>query len=152
MNPSVGAPSTRVSRLAPVRSSLARASSWVDGRTAFCHRLPIRARIALFGAAVVALTVLVFSAVVYVIVSRSLVSQQDNNLRLQGDYVWRLLESGRPFRLGGPSFPIVDIKSGWAPVVGILPASGQLLSTGTVNDAGPVLPDSVSQSATGRRL
>ena len=148
MNPSVDAPSTRVSRLAPVRSSLARVSSWIDERTSFRHRLPIRARIALFGAAVVALTVLVFSAVVYVIVSRSLVSQQDNNLRLQGDYVWRLLESGRPFRLGGPSFPIVDVKSGSAPFVEIVPASGQPLSTGTINDAVPVLPDSVSQSAT----
>ncbi len=150
MNNSVGARSSIATRLAPIRSSVSRLSGWVDQQTAFRHRLPIRARIALFGAAVVALTVLIFSVLVYVIVSRSLVSQQDNNLKQQGDYVWRLLESGRPFRLGGPSFPLVDLKSGSAPFVEIVPLAGQPLSTGTINDSVPILPDSVAQSATDR--
>ncbi|HEY4846122.1 MAG TPA: HAMP domain-containing sensor histidine kinase [Candidatus Dormibacteraeota bacterium] len=150
MSSSLGAPSSVAARLAPLRSSVGRLAGWVDQQTAFRHRLPIRARIALFGAAVVALTVLIFSVLVYVIVSRSLVTQQDNNLKLQGDYVWRLLESGRPFRLGGPSFPLVDLKSGSAPFVEIVPLSGQPLSTGTINDSVPVLPDSVSKSATDR--
>jgi len=150
MNHSVSARSSIAARLAPIRSSVGRLSSWADQRTAFRHRLPIRARIALFGAAVVALTVLIFSVLVYVIVSRSLVSQQDNNLKQQGDYVWRLLESGRPFRLGGPSFPLVDLKNGSAPFVEIVPLVGQPLSTGTINDNVPILPDSVGKSATDR--
>jgi two-component system, OmpR family, sensor kinase len=104
----------------------------------------------MFGAAVVALTVVIFSVLVYVIVSRSLVSQQDNNLKQQGDYVWRLLESGRPFRLGGPSFPLVDLKSGSAPFGEIVPLAGQPLSTGTINESVPVLPDTVGKSATDR--
>ena len=150
MNSSLGARSSIAARLAPIRSSVGRLFGWVDKHTAFRHRLPIRARIALFGAAVVALTVLIFSVLVYVIVSRSLVSQQDNNLKLQGDYVWRLLESGRPFRLGGPSFPLVDLKSGSAPFVEIVPLTGQPISTGTINDSVPVLPESVWKSATDR--
>jgi two-component system, OmpR family, sensor kinase len=129
-------------------SALGRLSGWVEQQTTFQHRLPIRARIALFGAAVVALTVLIFSVLVYVTVSRSLVSQQDNNLKVQGDYVWRLLESGRPFRLGGPSFPLVDLKTGSAPFVEIVPLAGQPVSTGSINDSLPVLPDSVSRAAT----
>jgi two-component system, OmpR family, sensor kinase len=129
-------------------SALARLSGWVEQQTTFRHRLPIRARIALFGAAVVALTVLIFSVLVYVTVSRSLVSQQDNNLKVQGDYVWRLLESGRPFRLGGPSFPLVDLKTGSAPFVEIVPLAGQPVSTGSINDSLPILPDSVSRAAT----
>jgi signal transduction histidine kinase len=129
-------------------STLGRLSGWVEHQTTFRHRLPIRARIALFGAAVVALTVLIFSVLVYVTVSRSLVSQQDNNLKVQGDYVWRLLESGRPFRLGGPSFPLVDLKTGSAPFVEIVPLAGQPVSTGSINDSLPVLPDSVSRAAT----
>jgi len=134
-------------------SVLGRLSGWVEQHTTFRHRLPIRARIALFGAAVVALTVLIFSVLVYVTVSRSLVSQQDNNLKVQGDYVWRLLESGRPFRLGGPSFPLVDLKTGSAPFVEIVPLAGQPVSTGSINDSLPVLPDSVSKAATiGGRL
>jgi len=150
MNPSVGAHSSIASRLAPIRSSVGRLFGWVDQHTALRQRLPIRARIALFGAAVVALTVLIFSVLVYVLVSRSLVSQQDNNLKQQGDYVWRLLESGRPFRLGGPSFPLVDLKSGSAPFVEIVPLAGQPLSTGTINESVPILPDSVWKSATDR--
>jgi two-component system, OmpR family, sensor kinase len=150
MNSSLGARTSIAARLTPIRASIGRVFGWVDRQTAFRHRLPIRARIAIFGAAVVALTVLIFSVLVYVIVSRSLVSQQDNNLKLQGDYVWRLLESGRPFRLGGPTFPLVDLNSGSAPFVEIVPLSGQPLSTGTINDSVPVLPDSVWKSATDR--
>ena len=110
MSSSLDRPAPAATPLAPLRRFLDRIARWTDNHTEFRHRLPIRARIALFGAAVVALTVLIFSVLVYVIVSRSLVSQQDNNLKQQGDYVWRLLESGRPFRLGGPSFPLVDLN------------------------------------------
>ncbi|TMD49592.1 MAG: HAMP domain-containing histidine kinase [Chloroflexi bacterium] len=150
MSSSLDRPAPAATPLAPRRRFLDRIARWTDDHTEFRHRLPIRARIAIFGAAVVALTVLIFSVLVYVIVSRSLVSQQDNNLKQQGDYVWRLLESGRPFRLGGPSFPLVDLKNGSAPFVEIVPLVGQPLSTGTLNDSVPILPDSVGKSATDR--
>ena len=150
MNPSVGDRAPITERWVVEEKTPGGFLSWLHERTRARRKIPIRGRIALFGAAVVALTVLIFSVVVYVIVSRSLVSQQDNNLKLQGDYVWRLLESGRPFRLNGPTFPLVDLKTGSAAFVEIVPLVGQPLSTGSINDSAPVLPDTVGKSATDR--
>ena len=111
----------------------------------FRHRIPIRGRIALFGAAVVALTVVVFGTLVYVIVDRSLVSQQDDSLQQQSNYVWRLVESGRPIRLGAV-FPASDLNTSSAPFVEILQSNGPAASSGTINDLPPVLPDSTWQN------
>src|SRR4029077_21100702 len=92
-------------QLAALRRFLDRIARWTDDHTAFRHRLPIRARIALFGAAVVALTVVIFSVLVYVIVQRSLVSQQDGTLKLGGDRAWSVLESGGRIVPGRNFFP-----------------------------------------------
>src|SRR5260370_34930147 len=62
-------------RFSPLRRLTKRLSSWLDGRTQFRHRIPIRGRIALFGATVAAVTVVIFSVVGYAVVGRSLVSQ-----------------------------------------------------------------------------
>jgi heavy metal sensor kinase len=109
------------------------------------HRIPIRERIALFGAAVVALTVMVFGLLVYVIVDRSLVSQQDDTLQQQSNYVWKLIQSGRPLRLGA-IFPASDLNSSSAPFVEIVQLNGQTGSSGTINDTVPILPDSTWQN------
>jgi len=116
-----------------------------DRYLAVRHRIPIRGRIALFGAAVVALTVVIFGTLVYVIVDRSLVSQQDDSLQQQSNYVWRLIESGRPLRLGAV-FPASDLNTSSSPFVEILQTNGQAVSTGTINDAAPILPDSTWQN------
>ncbi|GAC1481180.1 MAG: HAMP domain-containing sensor histidine kinase [Candidatus Dormibacteria bacterium] len=113
----------------------------LDRSLAFRHRIPIRGRIALFGAGVVALTVVVFGALVYVIVARSLVTQQDDSLQQQSNYVWRLIESGRPLRLGAV-FPASDLNTSSAPFVEIVQVNGQTVSTGTIKDTVPSLPDS----------
>jgi len=61
---------------------------------AFRHRIPIRSRIALFGAAVVALTVIIFGVLVYVVTDRSLHLQQDTAIHLRGDQTWTSLAAG----------------------------------------------------------
>src|SRR5439155_1226611 len=77
-----------------LRRSVGRVSRWVEQRTAFRRRIPIRGRIALFGAGVVALAVVVFSVLVYVLVEQSLYSQQDTDLSRRGDIYWSSLQSG----------------------------------------------------------
>ena len=72
MNSSVDRPASAATPLAPMRQFLNRVSRWLNGQTALRHRLPIRARIALFGAGVVALAVVSFSSLVYVLVEGSL--------------------------------------------------------------------------------
>src|SRR5438309_10188917 len=76
MNPSIGDRGRVAERLAPVRRAFDRGSRWVDQQTAFRHRLSIRGRIALFGAAVVAVTVVIFSVLVYLVVENSLRSEE----------------------------------------------------------------------------
>ncbi|MDQ6883815.1 MAG: HAMP domain-containing histidine kinase [Candidatus Dormibacteraeota bacterium] len=117
----------------------------LDRYLALRHRIPIRGRIALFGAAVVAVTVILFGALVYVTVARSLVAQQDDSLQQQNSYVWKLIESGRPLRLGAV-FPASDLNASSAPFVEIVQTNGQTGSTGTINDSVPVLPDSTWQN------
>ena len=56
MNPPIGDRVRVAERLNPVRHLFDRASRWANEQAAFRHRIPIRGRIALFGAAVVALT------------------------------------------------------------------------------------------------
>ena len=55
MNSSAGARSSNAARFTSIRSSIGRVFSWVKKETGFRHRIPIRGRIALFGAAVQAL-------------------------------------------------------------------------------------------------
>ena len=53
MNPPIGDGAPVARRLAPIRHSVDRLSQWVDDRTAFRRRIPIRGRIALFVTAVI---------------------------------------------------------------------------------------------------
>src|SRR5260370_25010310 len=61
-------------RLSPLRRLTERLSRWLDTRTQFRHRIPIRGRIALFGAAVVAVTGVIFPLLVYPLGQRRLVA------------------------------------------------------------------------------
>jgi two-component system, OmpR family, sensor kinase len=134
-------------RFAPIHRWLDRMTSWVDHRTAFRHRIPIRGRIALFGAAVVALTVVIFSSLVYVLVERSLVTQQDEALRIRGDDVMRQLVSRRGFNPSPFALTIDVAKSSDIFVEITIFNPSQVYSSGKVNGADPVLPASLLQSA-----
>jgi two-component system, OmpR family, sensor kinase len=81
------------------------AIEWLNAATSFRRRIPIRGRIALFGAAVVAITVIVFSLVVYYLVQDNLLAQQERALEQRGDQVWlSVARTGRLVRTGSP-FP-----------------------------------------------
>jgi signal transduction histidine kinase len=147
MNSSVDRPASATTPLAPLRRFLDRITQWTDERTAFRHLLPIRGRIALFGAGVVALTVIIFSSLVYVLVERSLVSQQDNALRARSDDVLRQLESPRGFRPSPFTLPFDIAKSSDIFVEITVFSPSQVYSSGKVNGADPVLPADLLQSA-----
>jgi heavy metal sensor kinase len=110
----------------------------------------IRARIALFGAAVVALTVLLFGLVVYFPVERQLWAQQDQELRDRGTALAFRFESPI-FRGGDITFraPIqFDLRTSPEPFTEILNGAGTpLISTGLLNDAMPTIPSDVLRQA-----
>ena len=147
MNSSAGARSSNAARFTSIRSSIGRVFSWVKKETGFRHRIPIRGRIALFGAAVVALAVVTFSSLVYVLVEGSLISQQDEALRTRGEDVFRQLESRGGFRPSQFTLPIDIAKSSETFVEITIFNTGTVFSSGKVNNADPVLPADLLRSA-----
>jgi two-component system, OmpR family, sensor kinase len=147
MSSSVERPASAGSPFAPLRRFVDRISQWTNAHTEFRHRIPIRGRIALFGAAVVALTVVIFSSLVYVLVERSLVSQQDEALRTRGDDVLRQLVSRRGFNPSPFALTIDVAKSSDIFVEITIFSPSQVYSSGKVNGADPVLPVSLLQAA-----
>lgn len=109
--------------------------------------MSIRARIALFGAGVVALTVLLFGLVVYFPVERQLYAQQDQELKTIGDYqAGQILR--RPFiRLSDLTFgqPLIpDLTKSPAPFIELLDPTGTpFFSTGLLNGQNPAIPNEV---------
>ena len=149
MNPSLGARAQIAERLSFVSQSFARISGWLDERTTFRHRIPIRGRIALFGAAVVALTVVIFSVLVYVLVEGSLVSQQDGTLKLGGDRAWSVLESGGRVVPGRNFFP-PDLNSSSEPFFEIFDSQGTpYISSAVIKGLNPQMPSNTLQSVPG---
>src|ERR1700730_19097235 len=98
MNPSVGGRGPIAERWICGEEAPGGFFSWLHERPRARRKIPIRGRIALFGAGVVALAVVTFSSLVYLLVERSLVSAQDTALKSRGDEVFRQLESPRGFR------------------------------------------------------
>ncbi|HXM52308.1 MAG TPA: HAMP domain-containing sensor histidine kinase [Candidatus Binatus sp.] len=147
MNPSLGDRAPITERWSFLRRSPRAVSNWLHERTRARQKIPIRGRIALFGAGVVALAVVTFSSLVYVLVERSLVTQQDTALRARGDEVWRQLESPRGFR-PSPFTLQFDIEKSSDIFVEITVFNpSQVYSSGRVNNADPILPASLLQSA-----
>jgi len=148
MNHSVGRRGRIAERLSSVRHSLrGRIAGWANRQTTFRHRIPIRGRIALFGAGVVALTVVIFSSLVYVLVERSLITQQDEALKSRGDDVVRQLESRGGFRPSPFALTIDLSKSSETFVEITIFNTSTVYSSGKVNGADPVLPTDLLQSA-----
>lgn len=108
--------------------------------------MSIRARIALFGGAVVALTVLLFGLVVYFPVERQLRQQQDQEL-IQRTNTWATraevaLFTGGPIRVG-PRLA-ADLKKSPEPFTEILDQSGTpLFATGVLDNEYPTIPPDV---------
>jgi two-component system OmpR family sensor kinase len=147
MNSSLGDRAPITERWSILRRSPRAVSNWLHERIRARQRIPIRGRIALFGAGVVALAVVTFSSLVYVLVERSLVTQQDTALRARGDEVWRQVESPRGFR-PSPFTLQFDIEKSSDIFVEITVFNpSQVYSSGRVNNADPILPASLLQSA-----
>ena len=101
----------------------------------------------MFATAVVAVTVVVFSLLVYVVVERSLVSQQDTTLARRGDQAWATIvaSGGRfvPFRLFLPA----DLNSSPELFIQVFDTQGtSLVSSAKVKGIDPQLPSSVFSS------
>jgi two-component system, OmpR family, sensor kinase len=141
MNSSVG-DRTIAGHPRAVPSWIARATTWIDTRTGFRHHIPIRGRIALFGAAVVAITVIIFSVLVYVLVERSLVSQQNDLLTRRGEQVWNTLQLGGGLRTGRLFFQ-TDVNSSPEPFFEIFDDNGTPFPngySGTIGNLPPQVP------------
>jgi two-component system, OmpR family, sensor kinase len=146
MNFSLGAGARISERLSVARHSIDRLSKWANNETAFRHRIPIRGRIALFGAAVVALTVVIFSVLVYVMVERNLGTQQDGTLKLGGDRAWAALESGGRVVPGRNFFP-PDLNNSSEAFYEIFDAQGTPTISGAyINGVNPQLPSNALES------
>jgi signal transduction histidine kinase len=147
MNATVGDRAPITERGSFLRRSSARISTWLNERTRARRRIPIRGRIALFGAGVVALAVVTFSSLVYVLVERSLITQQDAALNARGTEVLRALQSPRGFRPSPFTLPFDVNKSSDIFVEITVFNPSQVYSSGLINNADPVLPTDLLQSA-----
>ncbi len=109
--------------------------------------MPIRARIALFGAGVVAVTVVIFGIVVYVLAERNLVALQDEVLNRRARQVMTIPQLGRLLvsqRYVVPS----DLRTGSDTFVEFLEGNGTpIVSTGEIDGAAPLLPADILRAA-----
>ena len=122
-----------------------RATRWLDAQTAFRHRITIRGRIALFGAGVVALTVIIFGFVVYYLVQGNLIAQQESTLRQRGDQISLYIERGGRFVRG---FLPVDLNRSSEPFIQVFnDQQVSLFSSGTIDGIDPQWNESVLTSA-----
>ncbi|MGI8608161.1 MAG: sensor histidine kinase [Candidatus Dormibacteria bacterium] len=129
------------------------------------RRLPIRARIALFGAGVVLLTVVVFGGLVAVLFERSAYNQQDVVLERRSQQLTSFdrIAPGDPGRVPGLPRRLdpqrvqvpVDLRTSSDTFIEFLDSSGApLLSTGEVDARPPRIPASVISAvrASGHQL
>jgi len=110
--------------------------------------MPLRLRLALFGAGVVALAVLLFGVLVFVLAARASVQDQDTAIKRRAEAAAHSL-AGVPAPAGGLVAPI-DLRTSNDVFVEALNADGTpLFSTGQLDGQAPALPASVLQSAAG---
>ena len=107
--------------------------------------MPLRLRLALFGAAVVALALLVFGLLLYGLLSRSVVTNQDDALRVRGrDAVASLHGSTTPQAPVAPA----DLGKSTDVFVEVMSSDGSVLySTGVLNGSPPVASPSLLDAA-----
>jgi len=107
--------------------------------------LSLRLRLALFGAAVVALTLVLFGSLLYALLSRSVNTNQDDALKARATQSAASLGVEPAAR--GPVAP-VDLRSSTDVFIEILGQDGTVLySTGVLDGAPPVVPERLRTSA-----
>src|SRR5438132_1713955 len=108
-------------------------------RSAKPKPVSLRLRLALFGAAVVALTLLIFGGLLYALLSRSVSSNQDDALRARAQSAAHALE-GTSFT-AQPAIAPADLGSSTDIYVEVLDASGlPLYTTAQLNGTPPPIP------------
>lgn len=113
--------------------------------------MPLRARLALYGACVVALAVLIFGVLVYALIVIGLARQRDRTLVTRGQETATALAQVQtldPRRLS--VLAPIDLTHSSDTFVEVLSTDGQpLSSSGTINGAPPAIPGSVLERARG---
>ena len=111
--------------------------------------MPLRARLAFFGGGVVALALLIFGLLLYALLSRSAVTNQDDALRTRAhDAVASVVTvPGRQ----APTAPSELTRSADVFVELMSPDGSVIYSTGVLNGAPPVAPQSLLDQATQHR-
>lgn len=104
--------------------------------------MSLRVRLALFGAAVVALALVVFGLAIYGLVSRSVDTNQDKDLRARAAAAVGALANTPDVALAPrPVLAPVDLRNSTDIFVEVLTAGGSVIySTGVLNGTSPVVP------------
>jgi signal transduction histidine kinase len=104
--------------------------------------MPIRVRMALLGVAVIAATLLLFSALIYALARQSVPREQDAALRDRARQALTFLQSAPAGEFQPHRVPAaLDLRTSAAVFVAVLGADGApLTSTGEIDGAGPSLP------------
>src|SRR6267143_7224033 len=112
--------------------------------------MSLRLRLALFGAAVVAVTLVLFGGLLYALFARGVNTNQDDALRTRAHEAVVALASARPDDLT-PRAPLApaDLKSSVEVFLEVLAPDGSLVySTAQLNDLPPAVPPALlAQSA-----
>jgi two-component system OmpR family sensor kinase len=105
-------------------------------------RVSLRVRLALFGAAVVALALLLFGLAIYVLVARSVETNQDKELTARAAAALRALSTSPAADLTPrPPLAPVDLRNSTEVFIEVLAPNGSLIySTGVLNGAAPAVP------------
>lgn len=102
--------------------------------------MPLRLRLALLGAAVVALTLLLFGALLYALFSRGVMTDQDNALRARAHDAAAALQSAPDVATQAPIAP-AELKDSADVFLEVLAPDGSIrYSTGVWNGSPPVAP------------
>ena len=112
--------------------------------------MSLRLRLALFGAAVVALALVLFGLAIYGLVARSVETNQDKELSSRASAAARELSSTPPTELS-PRAPLapVDLRNSTEIFVEVLAPNGALIySTGALNGFPPSVPSGLLGEAT----
>jgi two-component system, OmpR family, sensor kinase len=110
-------------------------------------RVSLRLRLALFGAAVVALTLVLFGALLYGLLSRSVTTNQDVALRARAGEAIAALSASPDFAPRGPVAP-ADLRTSTEVFVEVFDQNWSLIySTGMLNGVAPTIAPQLRSAA-----
>jgi signal transduction histidine kinase len=113
--------------------------------------MPLRLRLALFGAAVVALTLLLFGTLLYALFARGVNTNQDDELRARAQEAVTALAPAQDLAPRAPVAP-ADLKNSTEVFVEVLTPDGSLVySTAQLNGSAPAVPSALLAQASAAR-